>query len=412
MSKIPYYFETPIPKYFRENGWFKCEHMFKFIHWAFSRCQTVAHKTVMEGRELLIQPFEFIAGRISSSSECFLTENIFRNQRLKLEKAGLLKKTTNSLTNHYSCYIWSTEVFSQTNNQPNNQPLTNHQPTINHKERTRTKKEEQQQTTPLPLKVVESPNCPNSVVVVSSKENQQNTDKIIDLKIASQFMFKDLEEENYFNLNNSQETVNKEFEKSEKEHNIHYRMEIKTNLNKKEGNSYNISTKSNNIKTIPCRFIPSFLNSLIVKGLNISEQEKIDLVNQFSDEQIENAIKCTIGKKINNPIGFLIDACKNNYKPPKTKEEIQKNNEKTIQLNREFSKKYDELYSRRKTMRIDVLSQGIDFTPIGANANVTSLKYSENDFQNTFLELMKKYDFDVSKNIDVDISNLIHEAIN
>lgn len=135
MSEIPYYFETPVPKYFRENGWFQCEHMFKFVHWAFSKCQTVTHKTVIHGREITLAPYEFIAGRLSSSKECFLTENIFRNQQISLSKAGLLKKSTNSLTNHYTCYIWVTEAFLKNNNQPNNHQSTNRQPTVNHKER-------------------------------------------------------------------------------------------------------------------------------------------------------------------------------------------------------------------------------------------------------------------------------------
>lgn len=135
MAEIPYFFDTPIPKYFRENGWFECEHMFKFVHWAFAKCQTISHKKVMQGRELLLQPYEFIAGRLTSPKECFLTENIFRNQLLKLEKAGLLKKTTNSLTNKYSCYVWLTEAFSKNNNQQNNQQSTNRQPTVNHKSR-------------------------------------------------------------------------------------------------------------------------------------------------------------------------------------------------------------------------------------------------------------------------------------
>lgn len=135
MAEIPYFFDTPIPRYFRENGWLDCENMFKFIHWSFARCQSVPHKTVKYGRELSFQPFEFMAGRLSSPKECFLTENTFRNQLLKLEKAGLLKKTTNSLTNKYSCYVWLTERFSKNNNQQNNQQSTNSQPTDNHKSR-------------------------------------------------------------------------------------------------------------------------------------------------------------------------------------------------------------------------------------------------------------------------------------
>lgn len=179
MSKIPYYFETPIPKYFRENGFFECEHMFKFINWSFSKCQTISHKTTKEGKQLTLQPFEFIAGRLSSPLECFLTENIFRNLVTKLVRLGLLIKTKNSLRNHYSCYVWNLSIFKKhstdtleqseptvvefkrskcknlpnqitnniitqntsrddnctNDNQPNNQPITNHQPTTNHKER-------------------------------------------------------------------------------------------------------------------------------------------------------------------------------------------------------------------------------------------------------------------------------------
>lgn len=135
MSEIPYYFETPIPRYFRENGWFECEHMFKLVHWAFARCQNVAHTEIKFGREIHLAAYEFIAGRLSSPIECFLSENVFRNQLLKLEKAGLLKKTTNSLTNKYTCYVWVTDRFQGNNNQQNNQQATNRQPTDNHKER-------------------------------------------------------------------------------------------------------------------------------------------------------------------------------------------------------------------------------------------------------------------------------------
>lgn len=133
MSEIPYYFETPVPKYFRATGWFDNENTFKYVTWAFSKCQTQSHKTVIEGKEITLAPYEFISGRLTSSKECFLTENQFRNQQKSLLDAGLLKKTTNSLTNHYTCYIWVTERFSKINNQPNNQPGTNRPPTDHHK---------------------------------------------------------------------------------------------------------------------------------------------------------------------------------------------------------------------------------------------------------------------------------------
>lgn len=159
MSKIPYNFETPVPRYFRDNGWFESEHMFKYVTWAFSRCQTISHKIFICGREITLQPYEFISGRLSSPKECFLTENILRNQQKLLCEGGLLKKSTNSLTNQFTAYIWLTECFIEHDNQRNNQRLTNDQPTINHKDRSISslqedirKKEDAQPAAPLRTK--------------------------------------------------------------------------------------------------------------------------------------------------------------------------------------------------------------------------------------------------------------------
>ncbi len=107
--------------------------MFKFVHWSFAKCQIIPHIEIKFGREIHLAAYEFIAGRLTSSQECFLTENIFRNQLILLERGGLLKKSTNSLTNKYTCYIWLTERFSPCINQQNNQRSTNSQPTVNHK---------------------------------------------------------------------------------------------------------------------------------------------------------------------------------------------------------------------------------------------------------------------------------------
>lgn len=126
MSKIPYFFETPVPKYFRESGLFKNENTFKFVTWAFSRCQSVPHTEYLDNyKKVLLQPFEFVAGRLSSPAECFMTESAFRVQLNNLQKAGFLKKTTNSVTNQYSCYIWVTERFSKDSDQRNDQRMTN-----------------------------------------------------------------------------------------------------------------------------------------------------------------------------------------------------------------------------------------------------------------------------------------------
>lgn len=133
MSEIPYYFETPIPKYFRENGWFKNENSYKFITWAFSKCQSVAHKVVINSKEIMLAPFEFIAGRLTSPKECFLTEDAYRHQLKVMLDAGFLKKTPNSAPNKYTCYIWVTARFSKSNPQLNPQLAPNWPPTGPHK---------------------------------------------------------------------------------------------------------------------------------------------------------------------------------------------------------------------------------------------------------------------------------------
>jgi hypothetical protein len=112
MSKIPFLFETPVPKYFRENGWFDNENTFKFVTWAFSKCSPHPHKIVIQRKEIVLAPFEFMAGRLTSSAECFLTQKQFRGQLFCMIKEGILKKTANSRANQYSCYVWMVERFT------------------------------------------------------------------------------------------------------------------------------------------------------------------------------------------------------------------------------------------------------------------------------------------------------------
>lgn len=129
MAEIPYYFETPIPKYFREAGWFANPNTILFVTWAFSKCSTQPHKTVMDGKEVTLAPYEFIAGRLTSPKECHLSEEAWRHQLNTQLKAGLLKKTPNSAPNRFTCYIWVTERFSKINPQLNPQPTPNSPPT-------------------------------------------------------------------------------------------------------------------------------------------------------------------------------------------------------------------------------------------------------------------------------------------
>ncbi len=119
MSEIPYFFETPIPKFFREEDWFDSPNAILFVTWTFSKCSTVHHRVKHDGKELILAPYEFITGRGKSADDCFLSEEAFRHQLKVFTKAGLLKKTPNSTPNRFSCYVWVTERFSKFNPQLN-----------------------------------------------------------------------------------------------------------------------------------------------------------------------------------------------------------------------------------------------------------------------------------------------------
>lgn len=129
MSKIPYFFETPIPKYFREAGWFKNENTWKFVVWAFSKCSSQEHVEIFDNNEILLAPYEFICGRKKSSSECFMSEKQFRGQLNLMINNRLIKKGANSRANRFSTYIWSTECFSVYKGQVQGQMRANSGPT-------------------------------------------------------------------------------------------------------------------------------------------------------------------------------------------------------------------------------------------------------------------------------------------
>lgn len=133
MSEIPYYFDTPVPSYFRKTGWFKNPKCLAFVSWAFSRCWKETHEIHHDGKKIILKPYQFIFGRRICSEETGLTEMEVRIQLNHMINEGYLKNATNRKTNRYSIYEWVTEAFCERNNQVNNQQTTNRQPTDNHK---------------------------------------------------------------------------------------------------------------------------------------------------------------------------------------------------------------------------------------------------------------------------------------
>lgn len=112
MSNIPFIFDTPVPKYFRKTEKYNNAKMILFVTWAFSKCSTTSRTITIDNTQVMLGPFEFIAGRTTSPKECLLTEKEFRGQIKTLINDKLLIKGANSRANRFTTYIWVTSAFS------------------------------------------------------------------------------------------------------------------------------------------------------------------------------------------------------------------------------------------------------------------------------------------------------------
>lgn len=127
MSKIPYHFHTPIPKYFWDTGYLDLKKKsflvrFSFLHWAFGKCRKYPYEEIVDGIKVLLQPWEFVFQREKSAIECGLTEKQARNQ-LEEQKGQLnVQKRANSRANRFTVYMWVTDRFCKNEGQPKDQP--------------------------------------------------------------------------------------------------------------------------------------------------------------------------------------------------------------------------------------------------------------------------------------------------
>lgn len=97
--------------------------------WCFDRCYYETREIIHDNQVITLKPYQFIFGRRVCSEETGLTDNEIRHQQNLYERLFYLKKSTNKTTNRFTIYEWSTEVFSQSHHQQNNQYTTNKQPT-------------------------------------------------------------------------------------------------------------------------------------------------------------------------------------------------------------------------------------------------------------------------------------------
>lgn len=132
MTKIPFLFHSPTPSYFRDNGLFKNPLNKAFVDWCFERCSPEKRTVYHDNQKIILEPYQFIFGRLTCSQETGLTENQVRTQAKRWEILGLLKKTTNRITNRFTVYTWVLTSFTKNNHQQNNHPTTNRPPTDHH----------------------------------------------------------------------------------------------------------------------------------------------------------------------------------------------------------------------------------------------------------------------------------------
>lgn len=131
-NKIPYYFETPVPKYFRIRGFFKDPKNCAFVTWAFERCSNTKKIIQYDNQLIELSAYQFIFGRKVCSQETGLTEDEVRTQQKRWEKLCFLKKSPNKTPKRFTVYEWSMSHFFKEDPQQNPQQTPNKPPTNPH----------------------------------------------------------------------------------------------------------------------------------------------------------------------------------------------------------------------------------------------------------------------------------------
>ena len=112
MSKIPYRF-IPIPLYFDESGLLDDPKTEKLIRFLFRRIRTEGHFVFIEGREIYLEPFEFIFGRDSVSLKVGITGKACWTRMEQLKESNLISTVDSKKHSKYTVYRWLTENFDE-----------------------------------------------------------------------------------------------------------------------------------------------------------------------------------------------------------------------------------------------------------------------------------------------------------
>ena len=109
-SLIPYTYATPIPDYFKLSGWFTenpAGHKNRaFIAWAFSFTRCCEHYEEINGKRILLSPFEFLFTHELCALQCGLTRKESRSRIDAAILEGVLCKVIDKCSSKYSVYRW------------------------------------------------------------------------------------------------------------------------------------------------------------------------------------------------------------------------------------------------------------------------------------------------------------------
>jgi hypothetical protein len=119
-NKIPYNF-TGIPNFLIESGWVKDHKTLALFLHLFYRIRYEPHIEFIEGKEVVLDAFEFVFGRDSVSQEVGLTSREIRTRIKQITTSKMAIKVTSKTTSKYTVYRWVKEHFMKKVDQQNDQ---------------------------------------------------------------------------------------------------------------------------------------------------------------------------------------------------------------------------------------------------------------------------------------------------
>lgn len=125
MSKIPYYF-IPIPQYLDDTGWLNDPKTERLVRFLFRRCRAEGHRIFHCGREIYLEPFEFIFGRDSVADSIGLSGKEVGNRMEKFRDSNLVCTVDSKRHSKYTVYRWMTENFDENRGQQKGQQKGQH----------------------------------------------------------------------------------------------------------------------------------------------------------------------------------------------------------------------------------------------------------------------------------------------